>query len=452
MAPPDAGIAYEKALLDWLVNAGREAASPAELLEAFSLRLVQAGLPLWRTAWWVPALHPVVRGTYAVWESGKGFTEQLRPHGSELTDLYQRSPFAALLEHGLEEARHRLPGPPGQRRAYPVLDDLARDGASDYLAMPIRVTADRLGCGSFTTRAPDGFSPQQVSLVKALLPPLGCVLGVHYYRQLTATLLDVYVGHQTGNRILSGEIRRGSGQTLRAVLWFCDMRGFTGLSDRLPRTELIALLNGYFDIMGGAVEARGGEILKFMGDAMLAIFPLPQEGESAAVPPACEGGAPEAAVACRAMEAAETALAGMSGLNRERRAWGQPILRAGIALHVGEVMYGNIGTARRLDFTVIGPAVNLTSRIESLCKDMNRTLLTSAAFARICPGKLTSLGVQTVRGLNDPIEVFGFADEGATGGRDRLAAPRRETRPPAAVLTGGTWINEDWNPRGKEAV
>ncbi len=187
---------------------------------------------------------------------------------------------------------------------------------------------------------------------------------------------------------------------LRAVLWYCDLRGFTSLADRLPLADLIGLLNGYFEIMGGAVQARGGEILKFIGDAMLAIFPL-ADGE--------EGEAHVRTKVNDALDAAADAIKEMELRNRELQAWGLPVLKAGIALHVGDVMYGNIGAPDRLDFTVIGPAVNLVSRIQGLSSELMRPVLTSEAFAAQCAERLVSEGHHPVKGLKEPIQVFGLS-------------------------------------------
>lgn len=175
-----------------------------------------------------------------------------------------------------------------------------------------------------------------------------------------------------------------------------DLRGFTGLSDRLPGEQVIDLLNGYFDALVPAIEAAGGEVLKFMGDGLLAIFPVT--------------GAPSAAcrAALTATEAARTALA---EANAEREARGEPVLRAGMALHQGEVLYGNIGSTNRLDFTTIGPAVNLAARLETLARDLGRELLVSAAVAAHCPDGLASLGRFALRGFSTPIEVFAPADD-----------------------------------------
>lgn len=385
-----------QAIIDWLLREGRYAAGIHELLDRFCHRLMAGGLPLWRAVCGVQLLHPQIRSVTFFWRRGVESVEVVRrAHGSEASAEYLTSPFATLLEDQADGMRYRLeqmeaPWP------YPVLGELREQGATDYVAMALLFGTGRRNVMSFSSDRPGGFSTADLALVDALMPAMGAVLETLALRRLASIVLDTYVGRRSGERILSGDIRRGTGANVRAVLWYCDLRGFTSLADRLPREELIALLNGYFEVMGGAVEARGGEILKFIGDAMLAIFPLDETDETGVE------------VCNKALDAAEDALSQMATLNAERAAWGQPILRCGIALHIGDVMYGNIGAADRLDFTVIGPTVNLVNRIEGLCKRLDREVLTSAAIADLCGARLVSAGWHPVKGLRDPIEVYGL--------------------------------------------
>jgi adenylate cyclase len=204
-------------------------------------------------------------------------------------------------------------------------------------------------------------------------------------------LLDTYVGRQSGGRVLAGQIRRGTGETIRAVIWLCDLRGFTNLSETLPRDTLIDLLNGYFGPMCDVVAGQGGEILKFIGDAMLAIFPI---------------GSETAATCAAALVAAERAQAALIEENLRREPLGLPRIEYGLALHVGDVMYGNIGSDTRLDFTVIGPAVNLTARIESMCKQLGRPLLLSSDFVKAAGISAQSLGAFPLKGVGAEQEIF----------------------------------------------
>ncbi|HEY0836088.1 MAG TPA: adenylate/guanylate cyclase domain-containing protein [Azospirillum sp.] len=387
------------AVVDWLLGDARMLPDVPEVLDAFCARMVAAGVPLTRCALALRLLHPLFRMMTVFWRHGQGIVRVAeREHGSENTPEYRNSPVAAIIDAGAGAMRFRLeqmaePWP------FPVLDELKGQNITDYAVMALPFSNGRRNMLSVATDRPGGFTTADLALVDGVLPALATVLELKAVNRLAGTVLDTYVGRRSGARILSGDIRRGTGAALRAVLWHCDLRGFTPLADRLPSEELIALLNGYFEIMGGAIEARDGEILKFIGDAVLAVFPLPD----APCAVDCEE---EACV--RALDAAEEALAGMARLNAERAAWGQPTLRYGLALHIGDVMYGNIGAPNRLDFTVIGPAVNLVSRIEGLCARMDRAVLTSEAFARHCPDRLASLGWQPVKGLVEPVQVFGL--------------------------------------------
>jgi adenylate cyclase len=235
-------------------------------------------------------------------------------------------------------------------------------------------------------------------------------MEVHALRRTAKTVLETYLGHLTGERVLNGLIHRGEGEDIHAVLWLCDLRGSTPLADKLPRRAFLELLNDYFECMAGAVLAHRGEVLKFIGDAMLAIFPI---GSITEHPERC----PEHMRACTdAIAAAREAMHRMTDLNRQRAERGEPPLRFGIALHLGDVMYGNVGAPGRLDFTVIGPAVNEAARLEAMCKTLARPLVISAEFARVLPESLVSLGVHALRGVRRRHELFTLAEFALIGG------------------------------------
>ncbi|HYE52971.1 MAG TPA: adenylate/guanylate cyclase domain-containing protein [Azospirillaceae bacterium] len=391
--------------ISWLLAEGPAMDGIEALFDGFCRHLREVGVALDRSTLHLRLLHPQIRAMTYIWRHGTDGVEAIeRHHGIETTPGFRASPIRAIAEEGLEGIRVRLDRVPGPY-SYPVLDDLKEQGMTDYVALPMRFSTGRRNVTTLATRADGGFGTCDIALVSEVMPAFAALLEARAFRLLAANLLNTYVGRGAGARILAGDIRRGSGATLEAVLWYCDLRGFTPLSDRLPREQLIALLNGYFEIMGGAVQGRGGEILKFIGDALLAIFPVGETLDGApgsSLGEACE----------RALAAATDAIEGMRRLNAGRAAWGQPILRAGIALHVGDVMYGNIGAPDRLDFTVIGPAVNLVSRIEGLCKRLDRAVLASDAFAASCGRELVSLGFHPVQGLTRPVEVFGLPGEG----------------------------------------
>ena len=288
--------------------------------------------------------------------------------------------------------RRRLVGP-NAKLDFPLLKEIRGEGGTDYLCVPVEFSDGHVNTVSVTSDAPQGFSRQHLDRMYALLPLFARIVEVHAVRRLAADLLDVYVGHDAGRRILEGQIGRGDGQTIRAAIWTCDLRGFTPLADTLAGDDLIAILNDYFDRMVEPIETRGGEVLKFIGDSVLAMFPV-LDGRAAA------------AVCGAALDAALEAAAGMAELNRARRAAEAPVLRFGLGLHVGDVIYGNIGAASRLDFTVIGPAVNLVNRLEHLSRKLDRPIVASSAAASCLPGRLESLGTHELKGVREPQEVF----------------------------------------------
>jgi adenylate cyclase len=276
---------------------------------------------------------------------------------------------------------------------YPVLLDYQKDGGTDYVAMPMTCSSGEVNCISWATDRAGGFTEQQIEGLTEVAEALAIIVELQSTRRIARHLMDTYVGHRTGERVLSGEITRGTAQTIHAVIWFCDLRGFTALADSLPRDRLIAMLNDYFEAVVTAVVAEGGEALKFMGDGLLAIFELaPNEAPAAR----CEA----------ALRAAGIAAEKIAARNLERRSSGEPEIRFGLALHLGEVSYGNIGAPSRLDFTVIGPAVNHAARLEKIASEMGRPVVTSASFAAAAKSSLESLGRHHLRGVAEAQEVF----------------------------------------------
>ncbi|MFZ9888749.1 MAG: adenylate/guanylate cyclase domain-containing protein, partial [Myxococcota bacterium] len=271
------------------------------------------------------------------------------------------------------------------------LDD---NGATDYLAAALRVADTRRQPGmiSFSCTRPGGFTDEMAQRCLASLSLLASLIDTHVSEIIAASLLDVYLGHDAGQRVLQGAVKRGDGETIPAVICFADLRNFTTLSDQLPREQLLALLDTYFACVVGAVHEQGGEVLKFIGDAVLAIFRV-SPGEEAA---AC-------AAAIAAAHGAQTAVATASA---ERAAAGLSSIDFGLALHLGEVMYGNIGGPDRLDFTVLGPAVNVASRIEGLCGRLGQSLLVSDAVARHAGGVFLDLGEHALKGVSVPIRLW----------------------------------------------
>ena len=391
-AAPDATGSWPAArspVIDWMIGDARLLPNGRSLLRALCERLVAAGLPLARASFHIRILHPQLIGMGYYWQRGSDEIRVFRAeHGIQETSVYQQSPMRILFE-GAGAVRQRLDLPDVALRL-PLFYELRDQGLTDYVALPVTFSDGKIHGTAWSSDRPGGFTAGDLAQIYDLLPAFSLLLEIYLNRRVAITMLDTYVGHAAGERILRGQITRGSGETVSAAIWFCDLRGFTALAERLDRDPLLALLNEYFDRMAQPVREHGGEILKFIGDAMLAMFPLDSND-------ACR----------RALQAARDARASMAELNRQRLRQGEEALGFGIALHTGDVMYGNIGTADRLDFTVIGPAVNLTSRLEGLCRTLGLDLLVSDIFAGMCAcADYRSLGTHVLPGISRPVEVF----------------------------------------------
>jgi adenylate cyclase len=384
-------------VLDWLIEEGRLLDSGAELVDGVCRRLLVAGVPLYRVNFHTRTLHPRIVGASYRWYRDAAEVDVFHPtHDVIRSEVYINSPMRLIYDEGIW-LRQRLDT---DDRAYdfPFFDELRAEGVTDYVGMPLSFSGGGRHVTSWTTDREGGFTTDDLQQIGDLLPVIGVVLEAQGTRRIARNLLDTYVGHHTGMRILKGEVERGSGETIYAAIWACDLRDFTAMSERVPRDELIGCLNAWFDAMGGAVRDGGGEILKFTGDGLLAIFPMDE-------PEACE----------RALQAARAATRAMAALNARRVSERKDRLDYGLALHVGDVMYGNIGTEDRLDFTVIGPAVNLAARLEKLCRELHRHVLLSGDFAGFCTCTCPSIGRHEIRGLGRTIEGFTMPDEGPGG-------------------------------------
>ena len=378
----------------WLLVEGPHIDSGVELFDELCWRLFGDDVPLWRATYHVGVLHPQIRGIGLRWLRDRKVVEDYRIlHGSEETDEYRLSPIRATIERGTP-FRRRLDRPVPE---YPLLDRIRKAGGTDYFALALNRTFRRFPTVTWATDRPDGFSDADIAKLEDINPALAAIAETRAERRIGTSLLDTYLGPQAGRRILAGQTRRAQGERMRAVIMMTDMRGFTALSDRLPGEEVIELLDDYFDAIVTPVEKRKGETLKFIGDGVLAIFPAADDDDFRAA-------------SLQALEAALEGLERLGMVNKKRREAARTEFRVGIGLHLGEVIFGNVGAADRLDFTVIGPAVNLASRIEGLTKRLLRPILVSSAFARICPRPLVSLGFHPVRGLYEPEEVFGLPE------------------------------------------
>ena len=339
-------------------------------------------------------LHPELLGSRYRWVRGRGVDVLAAPREVEVSDEFQASPIREVYARRRALRRHLVGD--NVKLDFPLLEDLPDQGGTDYVCLPVEFSDGHMDIVSVATDAPQGFSPGDLDRMYGLFPLFCRIVEVQAVRRLAGDLLDIYVCHDAGERILSGQIGRGDGETIRAAIWTCDLRGFSTLSDELPGHELITLLTAYYERMLIPLAAHGGEVLKFVGDSVLAIFRL-------------VGGRTDAAVCEAALLAAEEAMAGMAEFNRTRRHDNLPVLRSGSGLHIGDVIYGNIGALSRLDFTVIGPAVNLVNRIEHLSRQVGRPILTSAEFAARLPGRMESLGKHELPGLSEPHEVYALS-------------------------------------------
>jgi adenylate cyclase len=383
------------AIADWLADGARSEPTPSLVLETLCARLTACGLPLWRVAVFVRTLHPDIMGRRILWRPDTGVSVADAPHAMLQSAEFLDSPIARVFNSATGLRRHLAD--PACPDDFAILAELREEGVTDYLVSPFIFTDGSVHAGTWTTRQPGGFTAAQVAAMESLVKPLARVAEIRALRRTAVNLLETYVGHQAGERILSGHIRRGDHESIAAAIWLSDMRGFTALADRLPPAALLDLLNRYFDCQTPAIAEQGGEVLKFMGDGLLAIFPV--AGDDNAVGAVCR----------RALVAAQAARAGIAALPAIRGDNGGP--RFGLALHLGEVLYGNIGGGNRLDFTCIGPAVNLAARIEKLAGSLGRTVLASADFAQRCGSGLAAIGHFPLPGFTDAQEIYGLPDE-----------------------------------------
>ena len=377
-------------VIDWLAHEGRLLPDVVPLVDALGARLLAAGAPLWRMTVGLQTIHPQLRAMGTVWRRDQPAYEQGRPHGIETSPAFIGSPLHELLVTG-RPVRYRLDQLTSQN--HPVLHDVAAEGGIDYYALSVAVAHGRWPALTFSTDRAEGFSEADLAKFTSLSNHLAPVLEAHLHYRVSTTLLETYLGRETGRRILDGLIRRGDGEQINAVLWFSDLRGFTGLNERLPAVELLELLNSYFETVGNALTRHGGEILKFIGDGVMAIFPVIDAGFL----PDITGGA---------YDAAREAHAEFAEINYNRAEAGRQAIRFGVGLHVGMVTFGNVGTRDRLDFTVIGPAVNRCSRMESMTKVLGVSTIASAEFNEVCPRTMRPLGPHRLRGVPGRVELY----------------------------------------------
>lgn len=397
MPPPDL-VATELDLDRWLIDFGLAEDDETALFAGYCDRLAAAGVPLTRAAFGSDLLHPVLDARGFTWRPGEAVTREDYPRQPVPPTMedFQSSPFYWLIQNPGEEIRRRLERGEG-RNEFPLLDRFAREGMTDYLALAVRFpptatlgSVSGLLC-SWQTDAPGGFGDEIADLLRRVSRSLAlaykAVASVHTGR----TLMRTYLGEDAGRRVLAGDIERGKAETIQAVLWYSDLEGFTRIADSSASDGLLGLLNDYAETVVDVVQDHGGEVMKFIGDGILAIFPLTED------------------VCSRALNAAQSLLPAVDALTARRTGEGLPSTGIHVAMHVGEVLYGNIGSRDRLDFTVVGRAVNEVARIEAMCRSLEQRLIVSEAFAASAGAareRLVSLGRYALRGVRRPEELF----------------------------------------------
>ncbi len=379
-------------LLGWLLNEAPLITSSKELTEAFARELQTVGVPIWRLSVIIRTLHPQVMAEALRWWAKRPDVEVSRvPHAMLQTPGFLNSPLVPIFE-GAGGIRRRL-DIPDPVLDFGILEELRAEGATDYVAMPIAFLDGQINALTLASDRPGGFSTADLGHVYEILAQLGRLYELHNMRRTAVTLLDTYLGRHAGERVLTGSIKRGDGECIQAVIWFCDLRDSTPLAQSMTHEEFLGALNQFFDCMAGAVLDHGGQVLRFIGDAALAIFPVANS---------------DAAAQARtlALAAALEADARIGEVNEKRASKGWLPLEYGLALHVGDVTYGNIGTRERLEFTVVGEAANYAARLESLSKSLGRPTLASVEFARHFPDRFESLGEHAMRGIGEEQEIF----------------------------------------------
>lgn len=379
-------------IVDWLLGEAPTLPSCRHVLQGLIDRLNAEGMQLHRAVLGIGVLHPDLMAKTYTWERGARYVHETEiHHGIEHTDQYLEGPFRPLNE-GEAFVRQKLAGDNAEI-IYPMLEAVRDGGATDYIAIGLPRSDGQIYRSSWTTDREGGFSDAEIERLLTLRPVIGVIAELQSRAEMTKSVLNLYLGREAGRRVYAGEIKRGEGKTIHSVLWMCDLRGFTSLSDKIPLEYLISVLNDYFEAVTGPIHASGGEVLKFIGDAVLGIFRIENEGEISEI---CE----------RALSAAELAVANMQILNRRRSRENKPPLDFSIALHIGDAMYGNVGARDRLDFTVIGPAVNLCARLEALAGSLGEKIICSSEFAAVSNEEMRSVGTHNLKNVEAPVEAF----------------------------------------------
>lgn len=392
----------ENPFVDWLLREAWEAATSRELTRRFAQTMRQSGIPVKRLRVIIRTLHPMLAATNYSWSENDPEVGRFEiSHDLAQSDAFVNSPLRRIFE-GMGGVRRWIGA--GGEDDFPVLADLRAEGMTDYVAMPMIFSDGQTNAITMATDDPNGFSTANLGYIHEILPVLSRLYEVHAKRRNASALMQTFLGRRTGERVLEGQVKRGDGEDIHAVIWFCDLRNSTPIADNMTREEFLRYLNQFFDCMAGAVTDHGGEVLRFVGDAVLAIFPIVCDGNE------YDGARHAEAAAAAAIDAAVQASERVDVLNGSARVGGRERIGFGIGLHVGDVTYGNIGIPERLEFTVIGAAANEAARIEALTKELGVPIILSEEFADIYNGKVKPLGSHSLRGIGHEISVFTLAD------------------------------------------
>ncbi len=391
---PDEGWSLEP-VATWLYTEGRRVRDAGALIEGVGAQQDAAGAHVDRLGLMSRTLHPQLAGWSARWSRVNGVRRDSIGHEVRTSDAYVGSPIQHVQEH-IEAARLRV-GPAPQDGEHALVQDLRNEGITDYFALPMISSAGTVNAMTLATNHAEGFTDADFKRFTALSNLLAPLVEIIAVRRSTLGLLNTFVGPRISERIIHGQVKRGDGDRIDAAFWYSDLRGFTHLSETLPTGELLSLLNDYFEYCAVAAASRGGEILQFIGDAILIVFEIGTAGDRATV---CEA----------ALDAARDAFNSIAVVNHRRRRAGQAVITFGLGLHVGTVTHANVGSRDRLAFNVVGPAVNMTARIQSMTKDLGEPLLLSAEFAGQVKAPLRSVGRHDLRGVASAQELFAPAD------------------------------------------
>lgn len=387
-------------LAEWILRHAWEADNSRELTEALATVLNKNGFDLYRLRVVIRTMHPLVAATAYRWEDGMDGIEKFElPMSIHGDDKFINSPIASIYE-GRGGVRRRISDNP-EDDDFPVLADLRAAGATDYAAMPMRFSDGQINAITIATRAKGGLTTEQLGWLHEIIPALARYYEVHARQRAAMSLMQTFLGAHTGRQVLEGRIHRGDGEDIHAVIWFSDLRNSTAIAEQLGRDGFLRHLNSFFDCMAGAVLDNGGEVLRFVGDAVLAIFPI-EEGECARKSASKE----PSDAARRAANAAREVARRIAAANEVCAEEGRPSFEYGIGLHVGDVTYGNIGTESRLEFTVIGSAANEASRIEGMTKELNLPVVVSETFADLNGCDVVPIGKHSLRGVGEPVDLF----------------------------------------------